>query len=230
MTLGGLLIKLRLLTNLFNNRWGQVFLGFILFIGLGTVYSYGILRVEIERELSIKSTLSGLPYITSLFFYAISMFFSGKYLTHYNPSKTMIVGSILVAIGWVLSGFASNILLLTLSYGLIMGTGVGIVYGIPIIVIPKWFTKQKGLAVGLILAGFGLSPLLTAPLTQLAIDQIGLSNTFLTFGIVFGILLPLLSSLFHLPKETYIQDSNQPSILSETSLKQGVFGLYILTF
>ena len=193
---------LRMFTRVYNNRWFQVFLSFLALLCLGTVYSYSILRIEIEKEFSIGSGLSGIPYLTSLFFYALTMFISGRYLSRFSPTKIMLIGSILVSIGWILSGLASNIIFLTITYGLIMGVGVGLLYGIPILVIPKWFIKgNKGLAVGLILAGFGLSPLITSPLTQLSLDNSGLSSTFVSFGVAFGIVLPIISLLFHNPKE-----------------------------
>jgi MFS family permease len=208
------------LTKIYNNRWFQVVLGFIAFISLGTVYSYSILRVEIQREFQIGSTLSGLPYLTSLFFYALTMFLSGRYLSNYKPSRIMVIGSLLVSIGWILSSFTSSIYVLIITYGVVMGVGVGLVYGIPIIVIPKWFQKHKGLAVGLVLAGFGLSPLLTSPITQLALDNVGLSRTFLIFGIVFMFLLPLISILFHNPPEIEVSKllSNDKNILGGSNI------------
>lgn len=221
------------LTKIYNNRWFQVVLGFIAFISLGTVYSYSILRVEIQREFQIGSTLSGLPYLTSLFFYALTMFFSGRYLSKYKPSKIMIIGSLLVSFGWILSSFTSSIYVLIITYGLVMGVGVGLVYGIPIIVIPKWFQKHKGLALGLVLAGFGLSPLLTSPITQLALDNVGLSRTFLIFGIIFLFLLPLISILFHNPPENELLDfvtRDNPIENKKSIIKTKNFWLLYLNF
>ncbi len=214
--------KIHILTRIYNNRWLQVILGFIVFMGLGTVYSYGILRIEIQKEFSVGSTLSGLPYLTSLAFYALTMLISGRYLAKYSPAKIMVIGSILVSIGWISSGLVGNILGLVITYGVIMGIGVGLVYGVPISIMPKWFSKGKGLAVGLVLAGFGMSPLVTSPLTQLALDNLGLQKTFITFGIIFGVLLPLLSLVFHNPKtnentdaikESLSKDQNKTNIL-----------------
>lgn len=196
---------LHFLTKIYNNCWFQVVLGFIAFISLGTVYSYSILRVEIQREFQIGSTLSGLPYLTSLFFYAVTMFVSGRYFSDFKPSKVMVIGSLLVSIGWILSSFTSSIYVLILTYGVIMGIGVGLVYGIPVMVIPKWFDKHKGLAMGLVLGGFGLSPLLTSPITQLFLDRFGLSDTFLIFGLVFMVLLPLISIIFHNPPSNKVK-------------------------
>lgn len=51
-----------------------------------------------------------------------------------------------------------------ISYGLIAGIGVGIAYGVPLVVAARWLSDRFGLAVGMTVVGFGLSPLVTAPL------------------------------------------------------------------
>jgi nitrate/nitrite transporter NarK len=57
----------------------------------------------------------------------------------------------------------------------------------------KWFPDKKGLAVGLIVAGFGGSALITGKIANALIPSVGLSTTFLYFGIAFGIILFILS-------------------------------------
>lgn len=52
---------------------------------------------------------------------------------------------------------------MAIAYGVIAGTGVGITYGVPMVVSARWFPDKKGLAIGLTIIGFGLSPLITAP-------------------------------------------------------------------
>ncbi|KGK82245.1 hypothetical protein DP68_17600, partial [Clostridium sp. HMP27] len=44
------------------------------------------------------------------------------------------------------------------------GAGVGIAYGVPLAIVTKWFPEKKGFVIGLVLLGFAVSPLVTAPL------------------------------------------------------------------
>ena len=178
-----------------------VLLGILIMLCLGTVYSWSIFRLHIEKLYGIGSTLSGLPYMTSLAFYALFMFISGRYIDRYSPKLVITFGAILISVGWIASSFAPNIYIFTLFYGVISGTGVGIAYGVPMSVAAKWFPKNKGLAVGLVLVGFGLSPLVTAPLARTLIVSIGAMKTFMVLGISFGILLPILSIPLTYPSE-----------------------------
>ena len=104
-----------------------------------------------------------------------------------------------MGLGWFLSSYATNIWLLTLTYGVIAGSGVGLVYGCPVAMGAKWFPDKKGLAVGLMLAGFGGSALITGKIASILIPSVGLSTTFMYFGIAFGIILVILSLPFRFP-------------------------------
>ncbi|ADL53096.1 L-lactate MFS transporter [Clostridium cellulovorans] len=175
------------------SRWGYVILGIIIMMCLGTVYSWSVFRLHVEKLYSVGTTESGFPYMISLAFYALFMFLTSKHLEKYRPRNIIIFGSTLVAIGWILSSYAPNIYVLTLTYGVIIGAGVGITYGAPMTVIAKWFPEKKGLAVGLILGGFGLSPLITAPIARYLVELYGITETFKILGIAFGIIIPILS-------------------------------------
>ena len=112
----------------------------------------------------------------------------------------MLTGTLLVSVGWVLSAFAPNIQTLTIAYGVISGAGVGIAYGAPLTVVTRWFPEKKGIVIGLVLLGFGLSPLLTAPIARALVEQYGVTKTFLILGVVFGVLLPVLAMPFKYPE------------------------------
>lgn len=190
------------------NRWWYVFFGIIIMICLGTVYSYSVFRVTIEKMFNIGSMQSGMPYMMALAFYAIFMFLTGKYLDKFNPKLIILIGGLLVSLGWILSSFAPNIFILTITYGLISGAGVGIVYGVPLTVVARWFPEKKGLAVGLVLIGFGLSPLITAPLARILVEQHGIMNAFKILGISFGLIISILSLPFKYPSESELLNLN----------------------
>jgi len=187
--------------SLSSQRKFYVLLGFLIMICLGTVYSWSVFRLHIQDIYKIGSTESGLPYMTSLAFYALFMFVTGKFLDRYSPRLVISVGGALIALGWISAAFAPNIFVFTFFYGVVSGTGVGIAYGVPLAIIAKWFPENKGLAVGLVLVGFGLSPLVTAPIARQLIVVMGAMKTFMVLGISFGILLPILSFPLNYPNK-----------------------------
>lgn len=179
-----------------NERWLYLGLGLIIMLCLGTVYSWSVFRGAVEKYYQIGTFLSGLPYMISLAMYAIFMFLAGRHLDKYNPAKIIIFGGVLVSLGWLFSGFAEGIGVLTVTYGIFIGAGIGIIYGVPMMVIAKLFPEKKGLAVGIVLTGFGVSPLVTAPLSRKLMSEFGLLMTFRILGVAFLCVLPILSIPF----------------------------------
>ncbi len=186
-----------------GSRWWYVVLGLIVNIMLGAIYSFSLFRVPLEKLWKISATQSGYPFMLFLAVFAIAMPIGGNIMQKWGPKNTMIAGSVLVGIGWILAGFSSSILMLSLIYGILGGFGVGLVYGCPVAVAAKWFPDKGGLAIGLTVGGFGLSALIMAPIIKALIASVGPLNTFTYLGVVFFVLLIILSLPFKFPPEGY---------------------------
>ena len=91
-----------------KGRWRFILLGITIMMLLGTVYSYSVFRVELQQELGIGLTESGMPYMFALAFYALFMFLSGKHIERYQPRNMIILGGLLVSVGWILSSFSTD--------------------------------------------------------------------------------------------------------------------------
>ena len=181
-----------------------------MFICLGTVYSWSIFKTPLEKVYSIDASLSGLPYLVFLISYTVLMIVSGNLVDKYNPRVIVLVGGVLVGAGWLLSGLVHSFAGVVICYGFISGGGVGIAYGVPIKVVSNWFTKKKGLALGLLLSGFGLSPFVTAPIIKSIITSHGVNRAFISFGIAFLIIIPLIGLYFKNPKSS--ENDSEPDM------------------
>lgn len=182
-----------------RGRWGYLLLGVLAMLCMGTVYSWSIFRKPLQELHGIQSTASLLPFTVMLVMYALCMPFAGAHMNRLGPGKMLALGAILIAAGYSLSGFAATTPALVLSYGVLGGSGVGIAYGAPLAVSAAWFPDKKGLAMGLTMVGFGLSPLITAPLAKFLMDEIGVQQTFWALGGVFLCVLASVSVVMRYP-------------------------------
>ena len=187
-----------------TGRWVFVLAGMLMNVCLGTVYAWSVFRAPVAKlfstadvPITAKQTLW--PFMLFLAFFTVLMPISGRIVQKVHPRTVSLVGSLIVAAGWILSGYATGMPWLYLTYGVLAGTGVGIVYGIPIAVVTKWFPDIKGLAVGLTVLGFGVSALVMAPLAQALIETKGILNTFFILGIGFLVALVLMSLILRFP-------------------------------
>ena len=148
---------------------------------LGTVYVWGVFRVEVESLYGINASLSGLPYMVSLVSYALAMLIAGKWMATHR-THFVIAGVVLFVGGLWLSSVVDNIYALTLTYGLCVGTGVGFLYGVPMYLVQKTFHKNVGLITGFILMGFGLSNTLMTPVVTSLLTMYSIQSTFSILG------------------------------------------------
>jgi len=178
-------------------RWIYPPIGFAMNVALGTIYSWSVFRVPFEHKFGWTAFESSLPFTVFLALFGFTMPIGGKTMGSIGPKKTALIGAVLVGSGWILAYFVeyttSPLLFMLLFYGVVAGAGVGLAYGVPIAVSGKWIPERKGLAMGLTLVGFGLSPLITAPLATHLIGVVGVSTTCLYLGIAFLVLLAALS-------------------------------------
>ena len=182
-----------------KGRWFLIPLGSLVLLCLGTVYSWSIFRKPLEDLFGISATQSLLPFTVLLVLYALLMPITGFYIDKIGVSKITAIGGVVTGIGYILSSFATNIIVLTITYGVIAGAGVGIAYGVPLAVSAKWFPDRKGLAVGLTAIGFGLSPLVTAPLAKGLIAAFGVLPSFAILGISLTAIILVISITLKLP-------------------------------
>jgi MFS family permease len=211
-------------------RWFYVLLGLIINICLGAVYAYSVFKKPLEKLFEISATQGNYPFMVFLAVFALFTFLSGRFIDKQGPRNVMVIGGVVVGIGWILTKFAPNVGMVILTYGIIGGAGVGIVYGGPVAVAARWFPDKKGLAVGLTLAGFGMSALITAPLARTLIGSTGPLNTFGIMGIAFLIVTVLLSAFMKFPPKDWKPSGWAPAqTTAATPAKSLTFGEMIRT-
>ncbi len=207
-----------------KGRWFLIPLGMIVLLCLGTVYSWSIFRKPLEalfkkEGINISATESLLPFTVFLLVFAMVMPIAGFYIKRFGARLIIAVGGAIMASGYVLSSFASNITMLIFTYGVIAGAGVGMAYGMPLAVVARWFPDKKGIAVGLTVVGFGLSPLITAPLAKSLIDTYQIKTTFVILGVAFAIIIVAISTILALPPKNWKPSGwNPPTSINSYSL------------
>jgi OFA family oxalate/formate antiporter-like MFS transporter len=144
----------------------------------------------------MRQTFPGVPYakIAAVFsafvlFETWPMPLAGYFVDKLGIRKLMILGSLCIMLGWVLGGtIAKSVVDLYIYYGIVAGTGAGIIYISCVANAVKWFPDKRGLAAGLTSAGFGGGAALTIIPIASTINNMGWSKAMAIWGIAQGIL------------------------------------------
>jgi MFS transporter, OFA family, oxalate/formate antiporter len=121
----------------------------------------------------------------------------------FGPRLLLSVGALLSGGSWVLSAYATNVWAIYVTYGIIGGIGLGIV-GVGVVgLMVRWFPDRRGLAVGIVQAGFGFGPIFSSFPIDTMIKASGYQNTFLTWGLIFGTIGLLAAQGLRRPPDGY---------------------------
>ncbi len=173
---------------------GYVILGAILIqLALGAIYAWSVFTPSLIESGWSKSNTQ-LVFSVGLVSFAIVMVFAGRKLNVWGPQKLTMIGGAVLGIGYILAGLfgGTSLILLTILIGLVGGGGIGLAYVVPIAVGMRWFPDKKGMITGLAVAGFGFGAMLWVKLAGAwghLIANVGLSTTFIIYGVAFAIMV-----------------------------------------
>jgi len=122
----------------------------------------------------------------------------GYLVDRFGPRWIVVVGGVLCGIAWAINSVADSLPMLYFAAA-IAGLGAGAVYGTCIGNAVKWFPGRRGLAAGLTAAGFGAGSALTIIPIANMIKSAGYEQTFLTFGLVQGVVVVILGFFLFTP-------------------------------
>jgi MFS transporter, OFA family, oxalate/formate antiporter len=127
----------------------------------------------------------------------------GYLVDRFGPRWVVVVGGALCGIAWAINSVADSLPMLYFAAA-IAGLGAGAVYGTCIGNAVKWFPGRRGLAAGLTAAGFGAGSAMTIIPIANMIKSAGYEQTFLTFGLVQGLVVVVLGFFLFTPPVTIL--------------------------
>jgi len=168
------------------NRWSIAIAGVLLQVALGAVYAWSVFRAPLTKQFGWSISEVTLTFTVTIFVLGIAAFFGGLWLNRKGPRMVALTGGFLYGLGVFLASFSDHKLWwLYLSYGVIVGIGLGFSYIVPVAVLVKWFPDRRGLITGVAVGGFGAGALVTAPVATGLIQSVGVLYTFAYLGIAF---------------------------------------------
>src|SRR5689334_11620788 len=120
------------------------------------------------------------------------------FVDRHSPRLVATVGGVLVAIAWSINAYADSLTLLYLGAA-VGGAGAAAVYGTCVGNALKWFPHRRGFAAGCTAAGFGAGAALTVVPIAKMIATSGYQSAFLTFGLIQGGVVLVLSFFLRKP-------------------------------
>jgi oxalate/formate antiporter len=123
----------------------------------------------------------------------------GIFLDRFGPRLMVMAGGILAGLSWYIDSLANSLILFYIA-GALGGIGAGTVYIAAANVAVSWFADRRGLASGLVGAGFGAGTALTIIPIANMIKSSGYQATFFWFAFVIGGVISVTGLVLRVPK------------------------------
>lgn len=185
-----------------NNRWFQLVASVICMIMIANLqYAWTLFVQPLQAGTGWK--LSDIQFAFTLFilFQTWVQPLDGWLIDRLGPRGFISVAGLLCGLGWAGMGYATTLTQLYVLY-CVAGTGAAFVYSGSIGSALKWFKDKRGLASGLIAAGFGGGTALFIPVISSIIAGSGYQAAFFRTGLFQGALILVAAQfLRHPPHE-----------------------------
>ena len=175
------------------NRWLVVIGAILIQLALGAIYAWSVFTPKLVDAGWSKGDTQDV-FAAGLAFFAIVMVIAGRLMPKLGPRKLAIAGGLVLGAGYIAAGLlgTTDYVATLILIGVVGGSGIGIAYVVPIAVGTRWFPDKKGLIMGLAVAGFGFGAMGWVKLAGAwghLLDKLGLSQTFLVYGIAFAVMV-----------------------------------------
>ena len=180
---------------------------------IGSVYCWSLLKGEIATEIGCSVSAIEFAFSLAIFFLGMSAAFGGRFVEK-NVKLSSLTSLFCFVSGLFLSVLSivnHSVTGLMLSYGCLMGIGLGIGYLSPVKTLMLWFKEHKGLATGIAISGFGLSKVLFSPFITWCNENYGVCATLTYMAIISIFFMSIAAWLIHKPKD-WIEPKDKFSI------------------
>ena len=220
-----------------ENKWTRSAIPAILIhISVGTVYCWSTFKEAIAAQIKMSPFSVGWAFSLAIFFLGMSAAFSGKFVER-DIHKSSLIACICFSTGMVGTGIVIRymtgiwaLLGIYLFYGIIMGIGLGVGYLTPVKTLMLWFSKNKGLATGISIMGFGLAKAIATPVMNLLQKAYGVAKMFFILGVVYFIVMYIGHLMLKKP-DSWVEPKDNKSGIGVSMFKNKQFvGIWLMFF
>jgi OFA family oxalate/formate antiporter-like MFS transporter len=183
-----------------NNRWFQLCASLIAMIMIANLqYAWTLFVNPLKDGTGWSLTDIQLAFTLFIFFQTWIQPLDGFLIDRLGPRWFITVAGLLCGVGWAGMGYAKSLPMLYVLY-CAAGMGAAFVYSGSIGSALKWFKDRRGLAAGIMAAGFGGGTSLFIPFISRMLKNDGYQTTFLVTGIIQGVAIAIVAQVLRHPR------------------------------
>ena len=134
--------------------------------GVG-LWSVVVVLPAVQAEFGVARSSASLPYTATMLGFAVGGLLMGRVADRFGIVVPLVVGSIALSLGYLLTARAASLGQFALAQGLVIGLlGSSITFGPLVADVSHWFTRHRGIAVSVCASGNYLAGAVWPPILQ----------------------------------------------------------------
>lgn len=172
----------------FHNRWWQLAFGLVAMMSISSSqYAWAMFVKPLQASLGTSLAAIQVTFSILIVLQTWLSPLQGYLIQKFGPRLLISAGAIMTGGSWVLAASAHDLTGLYISYGVLGGLGTGIIYVGIVGLMVQWFPDKRGLATGLVAAGYGFGAIMTTFPIASMIKSSGYASALTQFGIILGL-------------------------------------------
>lgn len=223
--------------DILKKRWIYIINGFIVLLFMGCSLAWSIFVVPLETAFSWTRDQTSLAFTINILCFSVGSVLAGILSKNLSFSALLKIAAIMMCCGFLGTSFVSSVWQLYMTYGIIVGTGIGMGYNCVISACPLWLPEKTATATGMLLMGYALSTAIFGPVLNKLIESIGIIYTFRTLAVVCGVGIflgsfmlksPSVKEIEMLPHVERNQGKKSYNVITSEMVKMPIFWIYYL--
>ena len=157
-------------------------------VGLSTIGGAGMWSVVValpalQAEFGVARAAASFPYTLTMVCFGLGGVLMGRLADRFGVVFPIVLGIITLGAGYVIAAAATTLWQFSLAQGVLLGLGSSATFAPLLSDTSKWFTRRRGMAVGICASGNYLAGTLWPPVVQHFINVAGWRHTYVGIGL-----------------------------------------------
>ena len=181
----------------------------------GVIYAWSILKVPLGEEFGFTTAQLSTNYTILMWGWCAGSLTAGALFRRIGPKMLLPAGGLLSGLGFLLTSHLNgSIGMLFVTYGVLIGLGIGIICVCNITMTNAWFPDRRGLAIGVLMMTYGFSALIMGSLADrlMQMPQIGWRMVYTGIGVLMIVIFFLSGQIAKMPGAGEVPAAGVPVI------------------
>jgi MFS family permease len=165
--------------------WWRLMVSLLLMtIGGAGMYAVTVVLPRVQADFAVDRADASLPYTLTMIGFGFGGILMGRLADRFGVMVPLMVGAVGLGSGFVGAGLAGNLWLFMLAQGLLLGLlGTSATFAPLVADTSLWFTRRRGIALGICMSGNYVAGAVWPPVIQHFIESAGWRPTYIGIGV-----------------------------------------------